>query len=252
MTWISSERKLFESLNSAQAFGLPIIRNATGTVGHRLAAGVFGAGQLAVTSDLAFRQVERARALRMDPNGASAASDIAKFRNDACLELLTAEVNPAIGAVRERFGSEQTLGAARAFDFFEASSREALADLDLNLKRATIANRILSGTRATADADGISGLCDVLDLNCSRLIELRRRRQEHNGPIGAAIGAAVAATGFIILGICSALSGGRRCSDPVIVGIADIHIAIGVGILLLSLGGDESDEDDESPDQGPL
>jgi hypothetical protein len=255
MGCLSCEDEVIQAMNAAKVEGLPAVLEAAGPKGHRLAAGVFQASQLVVTADLRFREAERVEALGLDPGRATTVRELAKFRNDACLEVLEEEVVPAIAAVREEFGHEREIDTKRAFDFFEAESREALARTDLNGRRAAMAGRVIDRTRWIADEAGIDGLCTVLERRCARLIELRREREEHNNPVGVAIGAAIAATGFLILGICSALSQGRPCRSVEVDFIARLHIMGGLFIMLAFAGGEEDGQDEVDEDgfgEGPL
>jgi hypothetical protein len=243
----SDEQELVRDMNTARA-ALPTILEAAGPSGHRLTSGVFDATQHAVAADLHFREAERVEALGLDPSRAATPRTRARFRNQACLDSIDSEVMPAIDNVRREFGDQREIDATQAFDFFEVESRELLAQMDLNRSRATTAGRVLAETRATANEAGIAGLCDLIEGHMSRLADLRREREEHNGPIAVAIGGALAATGFLIYGICSALSGGRPCTNSTVTNIAEAFWTAGGILILIGLGsGRDIDEGGSGP-----
>lgn len=247
----SLEHDFSERVDALTGTGLPRIRDAAGGKGHRLAAAVFDVGKLAIMSDLRFREAERVEALELDHGRATAAREIAMFRNAACLELLRDELRPAIAAVREEFGEPD--GYTRdetnpAFYAFEREARDALMGIDLNMRRARAAGRTLSRLREMADQEGIPGLCGVLDRHCERLIELREDRPSHNGPVGWVIGGAIAATGFAIIGICSAVSTGRLCRNPLVNFIGGVHIGVGLFVIAISGGQGEDPGSDSDID----
>lgn len=244
MTCLSKEHEFLQSTNTAMAAGLPAVLEAAGPKAHRLAKSFLEASQLVITSDLYFREAERIEVLGLDRGRAQISRQQAKFRNDACLEILEHKIFPAISEIREEFGeTKQRNDCKRAFDFLQMEALVGLAGIDLTRREASIAGRLVTRTRTVADEGGIDGLCTVLEHRCRRLIELRQEREEHNNPVALVVGGAIAATGFLILGICSALSGGQPCSNPVVSAIAISHIMLGVALIVMTSGSGE-DEDE--------
>jgi hypothetical protein len=241
MTCLSREHEFLQRTNAVMASGLPAVREAAGPKAHQLTKSLLEACQLVITSDLYFREAERIEVLGLDPGRARIARRRAKFRNDACLEILEQEVRPAIAEVRKKFGTEQNIKCKRAFDFFELECREALAGIDISQRQTAIAGRLLTRTRAVADEAGIDGLCAALDRRCKRLIKLRKERDEHNNPVLAIIGVVIVATGFLLFGICSALSPGRVCRNGTIQFLSGVLILFGLSVLLVAGGSGETE-----------
>lgn len=240
MECLTREQEFLQRTNGVMASGLPTILEAAGPKAHRLTKSLLEACQLVITSDLHFREAERIEALGLDPARARTARQQAKFRNDACLEILEDQVRPAIAKVRKKFGAKKRTKCKRAFDFFELECREALVRVDMSQRQAAIAGRLLTRTRTVADEVGIDGLCMALDRRCKQLIQLRKEREEHNNPVVAAIGVGIIGLGLLIFGICSALSAGRTCRNGTVQFVSTVLILFGLAVLLMALGSDDT------------
>jgi hypothetical protein len=239
------------SFNATTSGLLPRVHETAGPKGQQLATSLFDAVPLIVIADMRFREAERIEVLGLDRSRAAAAREGAKRYNAAGLEVLTQRVLPALEEVRTEFGESGT--DPRPFSVFDMEAREQLAKTDMNRRRTAIARRLLSDTVTAGTDSGVGGLCDRLQHECGRLIELCRERDEHNGPVGAIVGGVVALVGGVIIGVCSILSAPEACSDPQALLWGGMFIAVGVLIIAVS---NSSSEPEEGPigedDPGPL
>lgn len=227
----ATEQEFVQSFNATTSGLLPRVLEVAGPKGHRLTASLFDAVSLTGIADMRFREAERIEALGLDRSRASVVRQGAMRYNAAGLEVLIQDVLPAIKEVQKEFGRAAI--DPQAFKVFEMEAREQIARTDMSGRRAAIARRLLHDTITAGTDAGIGGLCDRLQHDCNRLIELCRKREKHNGLLGQAAGALMAGVGFLMIGICAALSAGQVCRNPTVLLWGGIFIAAGVLIFLV-------------------
>jgi hypothetical protein len=226
--WTDQER--MAPVRNARTTALAQIQSDVGPVAHRLADQFLQAIDFQLVADFRYREAERIEALGLEIESTPAARRSAERYNTACLDLLVEEVPAAIEEVRRQFG-DQIVDFGSSLGVMEQEGLEQILDMDLKGEHAATAGRTLREIVAVANESGVVGLCDNLQNQASQLVELRRRRPEHNDPVIVIVGAIICGLAATILAICWATGGPGGCRNPTVLFLVALMFTLG-GFLL--------------------